>query len=349
MSSQPSPIITPTPPLPTRLSLAAQVYGIKAIAATVLGATRVFWRSTYNKFAPTYTKRYPIRPMLECRVFIPKSYKTNQKLPLYIDIHGGGFTIGDPQFDDKVCHYLCNKFGYVVVSLQYRLAPSNPFPIPVDDCTELALAVLSDPDLPVDHSKVAMGGCSAGGGLTLSVSQDPRLKSKIMALVPFYPVTDFSYKFTGDFRDKPAAADGKGAATDGLRNSMHLFDWAYIPYGQDRTDPRLSPIYADAAVFPKKIYFLTAQYDYLCEEAFNMAKKLAGDNSLTEDADWDVNGVRWERLPDEVHAFIETAWKTEFFPEAEGELWKKEIEAVLGRVGAWLDEVFAHNHEPNSG
>jgi len=211
--------------------------------------------------------------------------------------------------------------------------------VPADDCTEIVLAVLSDSDLPIDHKSVAIGGQSAGGSLALASSQDIRLRSKIKALVAFYPATDFSHQFSGDFRDKPAGSDGKGAESDGLRRIVPLAEWAYVRYGQDRTDPRLSPIYADPATLPCHIYFITAQYDKLCQEAFNMAKRLARCETASEEEDWNINGIRWERLPNEVHGFIEAGWRAELFGGTDLP-WKKEVEDVLGRVGEWLGQVF---------
>jgi acetyl esterase/lipase len=56
----------------------------------------------------------------------------------------------------------------VVASVDYRLAPESPFPVPLDDCY-LALAWLADqPD--VDASRIAVGGASAGGGLAAALA-----------------------------------------------------------------------------------------------------------------------------------------------------------------------------------
>lgn len=304
-----------------------------------LRVMRTLAPSLTKKYAPTYTKTYPVRPTLPCRVFIPQTYVSGTTLPLYIDIHGGGFFGCDAQLDDKLCHYLCNKFNYVVVSLEYRLAPAYPFPIPVDDCTELALAVLKDSDLPVNHTKVVMGGQSAGGNLILAVAQDPRLQSKFKALIPFYPSTDFSQKFAGDYRDKPAGADGKGGQPDLLRAIRPLAQWSYVPYGQDRTDPRMSPFYADSKNLPNRIYFIAAQYDKLCQEAFLMARRLAKNESLKEENDWEENGIRWERLPNEVHGFVEAQWQAEMSGKAQLP-WKSDVGNVIGRVGEWIEEAF---------
>lgn len=335
-----SPVIDPVPSLATRLWLCASTWLFKSIITTIFGASRLLLPSVYRKYAPTYTKTYPARPTLECRVFIPKAFTSGASLPLYIDIHGGGFIAGDAQLDDKICHYLCNQFNLVVVSISYRLAPSHPFPAPLDDCTELVLEILADSTLPVAPGKVAVGGQSAGGTLAVALSQDNRLQSKINGVFVGYGATDFSHKFTGDYRDKPADANGKGAEPDGLRRVIPLAEWAYIPYGHDRTDPRLSPVYADRKSLPKNIYFVAAQYDKLCEEAFNMARRLAGDDALKEEDDWHVDGIRWERLPNEVHAFIEAGWQGELLGGTPLP-WKQETEDVLGRVGGWLDKVYS--------
>ena len=112
-----SPIIDPVLPLTTRLSLGAQVWAFKAVSTTVISTSRVLAPSVFRTYSPTYTRQYPVRSMLSCRFFIPNTYESGSQLPLYIDIHGGGFFAGTPLLDDKICHYLCNKFSYVVVSV----------------------------------------------------------------------------------------------------------------------------------------------------------------------------------------------------------------------------------------
>jgi len=55
------------------------------------------------------------------------------KLPVFVYIHGGGFVIGSPEMTNF--HVLCNKIaalGFVVVSVNYRLAPEHPFPAAIE-------------------------------------------------------------------------------------------------------------------------------------------------------------------------------------------------------------------------
>jgi acetyl esterase/lipase len=127
---------------------------------------------------PVLTKPYPIRPHLTNRIFIPPTHKPGQTLPLYLNIHDGGFALCNSSFDDKWCAHFCNMYGILVVSLDYCKAPSARFPIPVDDVEELVKAVLSDDSLPIDKGRVVMGGFSTGGNLALSVAQAPDLRGK---------------------------------------------------------------------------------------------------------------------------------------------------------------------------
>lgn len=333
-------VIDPVPPLLDRIKLCIRTWITKSIISAVFGVSQFLKPSLFRKYRPTYVKSYPVRPTLECRVFVPNSYEPGSSLPLYIDIHGGAFFALTPTVDDKYCHTICNRFNYVVVSIEYRLAPSYPFPIPVDDCIELALAVIGDSELPFDQNKIVIGGQSAGGNLALAASQDPRLLPRLQAIVAFYPPVDFSHVFPGPFRDKPADANGKGAESDVIRPLVPLVEWAYPPFGQDRTDPRMSPIYANQASLPKRIYFITAQYDKLTQEAFSMACKLAMKDDKDESQGWDKNGIRWERLSNEVHGFIEAGWRWELFGKPDL-VWKKEVDDVINRVGGWLEEILA--------
>ena len=141
----------------TRLRLYLQTWAFKALTTTLF--ILFFNFSTgIKKLKPSIIKLYKInaRPTsnvpgadLECRVFIPETYKSGsgKRLPLYINIHGGGFFAGQARGDDKFCHYISRKYNMVVVSIEYRLAPRYPFPIPVDDCVELSLAILADPNI----------------------------------------------------------------------------------------------------------------------------------------------------------------------------------------------------------
>jgi hypothetical protein len=54
--------------------------------------------------------------------------------PLYLMIHGGGWCIGNLESEDLLCRLLCGKLGFVVVSVDYRLAPEHKYPTAHNDC-----------------------------------------------------------------------------------------------------------------------------------------------------------------------------------------------------------------------
>ena len=87
-------------------------------------------------------------------------------------IHGGGMVLGEPEQGHQLCSRVASELGVLVVSVDYRLAPEDPFPAGLDDC-ESALAWVHEQagELGIDPSRVAVGGDSAGGGLAASLAQ----------------------------------------------------------------------------------------------------------------------------------------------------------------------------------
>ncbi|KKY13947.1 putative alpha beta hydrolase fold protein [Phaeomoniella chlamydospora] len=313
------PIIMPPRSLGRRFALFIQVWSFKIFVNSTLAILRVFKIGGIGVFRPTYTKTYPVGARLQNSVWLPESYKSGQTLPLLIDIHGGGFVIGDtgqglslarllatlgtnmtPR-DVEWCRYLANEHGFCVVSLDYRKAPSYPFPYQTEDLVEIVQEVLKDNDMPVDKTKIAICGFSAGAKHALSISQKDELQHKIKALLLWYPVVDFSGKYKGTFRP---ASDG---SPDMLLKTSEMFNYAYVPEGQDRRDPLLSPIYADRSKLPEKIFFIGAEYDVLCHEAEIAADLYANaehaNEKIGDDNEWRAGGIFWKRVLDAQHGF----------------------------------------------
>jgi acetyl esterase/lipase len=257
-----------------RVNCFVRLWLLKSIARTFFIVARFFFRpNAINR--PTLTKRYPCRPSLETRIFFPPDYyarSTPGLLPLYVDIHGGGFALCDAQFDDRFCVSWAKRTGMLVVSLNYRKAPLHPFPTATHDIAAIVRAVLEDELLPIDKSRVAIGGFSAGGNLALSAAQLPGLKGIIKATVAYYPVVDFGYPANVKLAARPYT-DGP---RDALEHSAWFFDWGYVSPGQNRRDPLLSPCYAKPEDLPSWIYIIGAQWDMLRLEAQLMMHRLAG-------------------------------------------------------------------------
>jgi acetyl esterase/lipase len=105
-------------------------------------------------------------------------------------IHGGGYVIGSAAQDDRRCRRFADRLGVPVAAVDYRLAPKHPYPAALEDCYE-ALAWLTR--LPgVDPTRVAIGGASAGGGLTAALALLARDRGELAPVFQLmvYPMVD---------------------------------------------------------------------------------------------------------------------------------------------------------------
>ena len=85
-------------------------------------------------------------------------------------IHGGGYITGTAR-DDMNCLAFAEQVGCAIVSVDYRLAPEATYKEAVADCfAALNWTVDNAGELGIDSSRVAIGGASAGGGLTASLA-----------------------------------------------------------------------------------------------------------------------------------------------------------------------------------
>ena len=89
----------------------------------------------------------------------------------YLHIHGGGYLFGSPEGSDPMNLYLASMLNIVILSVDYRLAPENPIPAPLDDCyAALGWFHENAAELGVDPERVGVGGESAGGGLAAALA-----------------------------------------------------------------------------------------------------------------------------------------------------------------------------------
>jgi acetyl esterase/lipase len=102
------------------------------------------------------------------RVYRPST--SQAALPVLVWVHGGGMIAGSVAGDNWYCEAIVDGVGCAVASIDYRLAPEHPHPIPVEDCTVALRWVAAHADeLNLDPARLAIGGASAGGGLAAGV------------------------------------------------------------------------------------------------------------------------------------------------------------------------------------
>ena len=86
--------------------------------------------------------------------------------------HGGGLVAGHAEVSHAVCSRIAKELSIIVASVDYRLAPEDPFPAGLDDCVAVLAWMHDRADaLGIDADRVAVGGGSAGGGLAACVAQ----------------------------------------------------------------------------------------------------------------------------------------------------------------------------------
>ncbi|XP_044500688.1 2-hydroxyisoflavanone dehydratase-like [Mangifera indica] len=122
-------------------------------------------------------------PHLSARVYLPKLTQPNQKLPVLVYTHGGGFCFESAfsSVETKLMNSLVSEAEIVAVSVEYRLAPENPIPLLYEDCWTALKWVAShsaddnggikEPWLTAygDLERVFIGGDNAGANITHNI------------------------------------------------------------------------------------------------------------------------------------------------------------------------------------
>jgi acetyl esterase len=181
--------------------------------------------------------------------------------PMLVYFHGGGWVIGDLDTHDGVCRFLAEHSGCRVLSVDYRLAPEHPFPIPVEDAVA-AFAWAHDhaAELGADPDRIAVGGDSAGGNLSTALCLQNRESGNPQPAMQLllYPVTDA----VGGQQSRDTFAEGFLLT----RGDMEWFENHYIPDGIDEADPRASMMRAENVAELPPAYVATAGFDPLRDE-----------------------------------------------------------------------------------
>ncbi len=200
---------------------------------------------------------------LRARVYRPEG---EGPFPTVAFFHGGGFVIGDIDSHDNVARALCAHLPAVVVSVDYRLAPEDPFPAGVDDAVAVTRWLLDHLADFGGDDRLAVAGDSAGGNLSAVAAQCvPGLAGQFV----IYPSVDKS----GDYPSREENASGYMLDLP----TMLWFVDHYVPEGVDPEDPRLSPIRGALTGLPPTVV-VTAELDPLRDEgeAYAAALREAG-------------------------------------------------------------------------
>jgi acetyl esterase len=186
--------------------------------------------------------------------------------PLVVYFHGGGFVFGGLDTGNWMCSSVAASVGAVVVSVDYRLAPSHIFPAAVEDCyAALAWAAANAAELGAT-GRIGVMGESAGGNLAAVTCLLARERGgpAISHQALIYPATDMAAAAS------PSADPSAPFLSAADRSAYKRL---YLGPDGDPANPWASPQLADHAGLPPAL-IQVGEHDPLREDGVRYAAAL---------------------------------------------------------------------------
>lgn len=224
---------------------------------------------------------FPLAPKSERARTLHIEGKNGHKVPLriiapenpkgvYLHIHGGGWVLGAADQQDPMLERIAANAGLACVSVEYRLAPENPYPAGPDDCEAAALWLARNAKAEFGTDRLTIGGESAGGHLsavTLLRMRDRHGFTGFSGANLVFGAFDLSMtpsqKQFGDERLILRTVD------------IAKFGDAFLPGGLDRRDPDISPLYADLRDMPPALFIIGTRDALLDDTLFMYSRWVA--------------------------------------------------------------------------
>ena len=189
--------------------------------------------------------------------------------PCILYFHGGGFMLGDLDSSDTVAWGIAESVGVHLVSVDYRLAPRNPFPAAPEDAYAVLRHVAAHAvELGIDSNRIGTWGDSAGGNLatvTCLMSRDrggPPVRVQVLVAAALSDVLDSdSYRIH---------AESPGLTT----KSVDYFWGQYLGERRPSRDPYATPLAAeDLSGLPPALVHI-AEIDPLADDGRRYVERL---------------------------------------------------------------------------
>ena len=245
--------------------------------------------------------------LLELVVRIYKPTRISGNHPGILFIHGGGMIMGSIETENHKAAMLCETIQSIVVSVEYRLAPENPHPAPVQDCYKsLVWMTKNATELGFDTDRLAIVGGSAGGGLAIGTA--------LMARDQEFPKLSFqmaNYPMIDDRNETPSSKEITDVGIWDRKANIEAWDW-YL--GGKNADEFAAPARAKDLSGLPPTFIDVGELDLFRDEDIEFAKRLLQAGVTTE----------LHVYPGAYHA------SESFAPEAElsKQIWTKRIEAL---------------------
>ncbi len=206
--------------------------------------------------------------------------QSGDRVPVYVNFHGGGFVIRHPEQDDPLCRYLAANAGVAVVNVDYDVAPRHRFPDPVEEAYDAACWA-AGPGHGWDGWRLCVGGQSAGGSLAAGAARlaleqgGPAIALQVL----HYPLLDVA--------TPPQVKHAAGLPVTSVPVGK-VFDAVYLPSREARRDRLASPAWGangDGLAGIAPALLITCETDLLHDEGVAFAGKLAAAGALREHRD----------------------------------------------------------------
>lgn len=199
---------------------------------------------------------------------------------VYLHIHGGGHVLGAADAQDRLLERIADGANLTAISVEYRLAPENPYPAGPDDCEAAALWV-ADNIRDFGGDKLAIGGESAGAhlsALTILRMRDKHGRTPFHAANLVFGVFDLGMT--------PSARQFGDAERLVLRTlDIQKFGDAFLPGLSDeqKRSPELSPLYADVRGLCPALFTIGTMDALIDDTLFMHARWIAAGNKAELD------------------------------------------------------------------
>ncbi len=204
---------------------------------------------------------------LSTYIFKPKNITFNS--PVIVYFHGGGFTAPWTNVSKWFALRLAKIFNYMVVAVDYRVAPEHPFPIPNNDCyATLKWTIENIAKYKGNPNKIIVAGESAGG--TLAALTVQRAKTEGLSNIKYQildcPVADFNmnYESYKNFKHGFVLEE---------EDALWSLD-AYVPKNVDKLSPEVSPLRSTDLSGLPPAYIVTCEFDIVRDSGRAYAQKL---------------------------------------------------------------------------